>query len=278
MLPLSVRSNLAGKWRQVEGEIDGEKIVYVASEVFEGHSLKAVPPDADLETARLILEVSLSPAGEDAALQELTRLRVTTRDPRDLAKEQTTLMMAAYAEDLAAYPEDVIKAACRNPPRWKFWPELGPLLDRAEAIMSERQQLADALNPVSVERARQREVAAAAGAQEEARHREELLAAQAVRQRRWDEGAKWQAANPLPNPMHVKTYASVADDPNTGEEPRVSTAEAMKLVQRQLAERRAARGGNFLPDENDPAVQARLRDVGGATPGAIDPITGEKAP
>ncbi len=197
---------------------------------------------------------------------------MATRDIRDLSNIEKQALFAAYAEDLAAYPEDIIKAACRNPPRWKFWPELGPLLDRADALMKERQQFAPLLSPESVERARQRKAAAAAEAEAAARRREEILAYEGERDRRWKEAEEWRRANPGPYREAVRTYASVDEDatgaggmdPITGK-PRLSTSEAMKKVQQELASFR-------LPDADDPKVQDWLRKMG------VDPAEVKSAP
>lgn len=143
-----MNSCLTRKWRPAENERD--------EGIFVGYELERVPPDPDLDEARAIVAEALLPAGRSVALKELTLLRLVTRDQRDLGHDELKLMMAAYADRCAEYPADIIIAACRNPPRWKFWPELGPLLDRADALIRERRQLDKALRPEAVERANQR--------------------------------------------------------------------------------------------------------------------------
>lgn len=224
-----------------------------------------MPPDADLQIAGVTLKEKLTPAGLDAAMEELTRLWVTTRTP-SISDQQKELMLGAYEEELAAYPLDIIKAACRNPPRWKFWPELGPLLDRADALLAEWQMVADALTPQAVERARKRKAALAETAAAAAQRREEILAYEAERKRGWDEAAKWRAANPGPYREAVRTYSSVADDPVTGE-PKLTTSAAMKRVKEELAVT-----GFRLKGVDDPGVQARLREMG------VDPAEAKFAP
>jgi hypothetical protein len=200
-LSSSVRSCLAAEWKAAEIEVDGwEPSTLVATEVFCGYRLTDIPPEADLETARSTVREKLAEAGHDAAVHELTRLWVTTRKAQPIGDKQKELMLAAYIEDLQIYPEDILKATCRKRPRWEWWPALGRLLEHADALLAEWQMVADALSPEAVERAMERKAAEALEAEAAARRREEVLAYQAERQRRFDEAATWRRQNPGPYP------------------------------------------------------------------------------
>lgn len=74
--------------------------------------------------------------------RELARLRAVTIS-RSAEAADLKLAMAAYAEALREYPPDVVAAACRS--RWKFWPALAELLDRADELVADRRAMLAAI-------------------------------------------------------------------------------------------------------------------------------------
>lgn len=110
-----------------------------------GYDLGPVSAE-DLEHGYALVLGSLASSPPTLLASELARLRAMTKaraeDGRDVA-----LMAAAYAEEMAAYPADAVRWACRKWARmekfWPAWSELQALLDRAVA---ERSALKKALS------------------------------------------------------------------------------------------------------------------------------------
>jgi hypothetical protein len=234
LLPQSVKSCLTGKWKAAE---------HVGDDLMIGYDLKRVPPEADVITASAIVAEALAPAGKPAALKELTMLRLVTRDQRNLSHDELKLMLAAYAERCAAFPADVITAACQNAPYWEFWPALGKLLERMEALIEQRRRLQRALTPEAIEGARER---ARIVAEAQDQRRAEILAVEREREQRFQEAAEWRRDNPGPYNHAYPTMKS---------EPEPVTAKVLKRVRKETD------GFKFLA-EDDPRVQARLREMG----------------
>ena len=222
-------SSLTGRWN-------------FNDEIRTGYSLKRVPPETDVITARAIVAEALAPAGKAAALKELTMLRLVTRDQRNLSHDELKLMLAAYAERCAAFPADVITAACQNAPYWEFWPALGKLLERMEALIEQRRRLQRALTPEAIEGARER---ARIVAEAQDQRRAEILAVEREREQRFQEAAEWRRDNP--GPYNANTTMK--------SEPEPVTAKVLKRVRQET-------NGFKLLAEDDPRIQARLREMG----------------
>jgi hypothetical protein len=110
-----------------------------------GYELTRPIPADDAEEALAILAEANQPADEAFIVQELTRMRMLTKArPQD--STDLTLMAAAYAEEMAAYPADVIRSACR---KWaameKWWPSWAELKDLLEFRMRRRKAMLEAL-------------------------------------------------------------------------------------------------------------------------------------
>jgi hypothetical protein len=89
-------------------------------------------PLEDIKRALWMVEQTLRPAPSVTIVNELARLKVTTKS-RAEAGEDLTLMLAAYAEYLSEYPSDVVvdamRAWARNEKFWPAWSELKESLD-----------------------------------------------------------------------------------------------------------------------------------------------------
>lgn len=84
-------------------------------------------PEADLTTARLIVEATLQPAAKPALIRELLRLRALVKTRRD-DNTDLDLSIEALAEELRRHPGDIAIWAIRQwPRRSKFWPALAEL-------------------------------------------------------------------------------------------------------------------------------------------------------
>lgn len=98
-----------------------------------GFEMTGAPPAGDVHSALETLRKAMAPAPTRVIASEIARLRVMTKS-RAESDEDLQLMAAAYVEELAAYPADVVIDACRTwARREKFWPawhELQEMLDR----------------------------------------------------------------------------------------------------------------------------------------------------
>lgn len=253
LLPSSVNSCLIAAWKTAESFGKDGDVREDVIKAFAGYVLSRVPPEANLQASRSIVTASLLSAGPRIALRELQWLRLVTRDHRDLSDDDVKLMLAAYRERCAIFPEDVIVAACRNPPLWEFWPSLARLIERMESITAPRRQIEGALAPRAVE-------AAKARIEAERRHRNDTLAAIAERNRRWEEAAAWRRENLGPYAGYISSLvARQARAPLDGWPFR----EKRDLFNADTAKRVYDETCNFrLLDDDDPRVQARLREMG----------------
>lgn len=102
--------------------------------------LAAEERDAAISAA----ESMLQPAGEGLIVAELGRLRMVTVS-RDVGQD-LALMFAAYTDELSRYPADAIRDVLRAWPRTqRFWPSIAELVERLERIVRPRRALLDGL-------------------------------------------------------------------------------------------------------------------------------------
>ena len=90
------------------------------------------------------------PARGDVVAMEVTRLRSVTakRKESDLNHELT---IAAITEELAVYPEDIVRTVCRERGRKsQFFPTLKELIDQCEELFLFRKAALDGLSSPSV--------------------------------------------------------------------------------------------------------------------------------
>lgn len=139
LLPSSVKSCLIGEAVDRYGDYGWE-----GCDV-GGYSLRAAPPEGDVEAAVAIVIEALQPCPRELALAELTRLRSLTIS-RAGSDADLKLALAAYTEECAVYPADAVVAVCRswaNTERW--WPSWAELRERLERIVAPRRKLSEAL-------------------------------------------------------------------------------------------------------------------------------------
>ncbi len=188
------------------------------------------PPAADMALAIQIAEAIQEPASEREVLAELTRVRVLTVS-RDQGTADIELLMAAYADELKRYPADVMREVLRDWPRHsRFWPSLAELTERLDRMMKPRRALAKPLRRGY---------------------------------RPPEYSPDWIPPNPEDKAAvraKLAEFGYGIDDagrahPLEQEPPR---AEILRQVAEETKRFR-------LPDEDDPRVQARLREMGEAT-------------
>jgi hypothetical protein len=104
------------------------------------------PPPADLEAARLIAAPAMAPAPRKAIAAELARLAALTKSRAD-AQDDQTLRFAAFGEELAEFPQDVIGAALRKIARRQtFFPSLAEVRDQCQREFRHRKLLVASFN------------------------------------------------------------------------------------------------------------------------------------
>src|SRR6185369_3447438 len=103
------------------------------------------PPEADLDQARELVAVAMRPAPAKTIAAELARLVAVTKSRADSEDDQT-LRFAAFREELAEFPRDVIASALRKIARREtFFPSLAEIRDQCQREFAHRQHLASAL-------------------------------------------------------------------------------------------------------------------------------------
>lgn len=98
---------------------------------FSGYTFDAAIPSDTLRQALVLVDQACAPAPKRLIQSELARLRVMTKSRSD---DTGQLAAAAYAEELAEYPADIVVSALRHWARtekwWPSWHELHELLER----------------------------------------------------------------------------------------------------------------------------------------------------
>lgn len=101
-------------------------------------------PEAERELALAITEEALRPMSEKAVIAEFGRLRMLTVS-RDVG-EDLGLVFAAYADGLMRYPADAVREVLRAwPRRHRFWPAMVELVEQLDVLVAPRQALHEAL-------------------------------------------------------------------------------------------------------------------------------------
>lgn len=185
----------------------------------------------DLTLAIEIAEAALRPATPQKILAELTRLRALTVS-RDQATLDLELIAAAYTDELSRYPADAVVEVLRDWPRSnRFWPSMAELVGPLDRMTAPRKALWEALR----------------------------------------RGYKLPETSPYwiaPSDVDKAAVDELLEKHgySVGPGGRVRPPEREPLtreIRRKVyAETKAFR----LPDENDPRVQARLREMGALTP------------
>jgi len=126
LLPPQLTQRIDWQWRNAMGN-DGQFESRLA-----GCAILAGASKADVKVAEAMILAACAPAPPETAARELTRLKAMTK-ARATGDIDTRMQAAAYTEELARYPADVIVSACRYwssvETWWPSWAELKDLLD-----------------------------------------------------------------------------------------------------------------------------------------------------
>lgn len=103
-----------------------------------GYELDDGVPVADAETGRQLLGKLLEPAGADYAINHLAKVRLKTKAGA-MSQQDLDLQIAAYVEEMARYPADVVRQTCRDAAdKFTFWPSWHELREIAEGHVMKR--------------------------------------------------------------------------------------------------------------------------------------------
>src|SRR6185369_16901089 len=106
---------------------------------------RPAPTEADLDQARELVAVAMRPAPAKTIAAELARLAAVTKSRADSEDDQT-LRFAAFREELAEFPRDVIASALRKIARREtFFPSLAEIRDQCQREFAHRKHLAAVL-------------------------------------------------------------------------------------------------------------------------------------
>ena len=140
-LPPSVRSCLEikteGRWNKDES--------------FRGYVTIVTPTtaigDELLAVARETVAESIAPMERNELIKALGKLKLLTA-ARGVGETDLTLQLAAYADELAQWPADVVREVLeRQPRRSKWWPAWAELYDLLSELAAPRNALLAALAP-----------------------------------------------------------------------------------------------------------------------------------
>ena len=110
-----------------------------------GYELVKPISDDDRMQLLAIVEKQLEPARPEMVVAELARVRALTVS-RDQSTHDLELVAAAYAVELRQYPAEVVKQVLRAWPRsHRFWPALAELIEPMDRMMRPLQSQAAAL-------------------------------------------------------------------------------------------------------------------------------------
>jgi pimeloyl-ACP methyl ester carboxylesterase len=139
-LPPSVAHSLrpeTREWRDAESGYDFE---------ITGYSWREpLPPNADIEAAQALVAAGMVRAPAKIVMAELLRLAAVTKS-RAESEEDQAFRFAAFRDELAEFPEDVVRTALRKIGRREtFFPALAELRDQCQREFRHRKLLALAL-------------------------------------------------------------------------------------------------------------------------------------
>lgn len=141
-MPPSVKSSVKPelRWRKRDEQDLEHSESFIAS-----YDCAGAFPENDAREAIVILEMLNAPAAPDACAKELGRLKVLTKE-RAVGQQDMVFQIAVMAEELSAYPLDVVRNACRV---WSasntFYPSWAELRELCEERVLRRRCLLDAL-------------------------------------------------------------------------------------------------------------------------------------
>lgn len=136
-MPASVRSRLKEVWDDRTGGSHGFETRFVGFTLNDG-----AEPD-ELRQALDAVGVTMRSAPMPVVINALARLRALTKAREGQADD---LMAAAYTEELAAYPADIVVDACKSVAKDSvFFPAWAELREACEWRVMRRRRLAEAL-------------------------------------------------------------------------------------------------------------------------------------
>ncbi len=232
LLPQCVRSCLAEIWADVDGsgrELGSGGDGYGWDGYVIGYELTAALNGDDREQAIAIAEAALWPATEEEIVRELGRLRALTVS-RDIGND-LSLVFAAYTHELRQYPAEAIRDVLRSWPRTqRFWPSMAELIERLDRLVKPRRVLRDALK------------------------------------REYHPPAVSPDWTPPPSEEDKAAVLELLAKHGIefDEHGRMRPLETEPLTEADIRRVREESGIFRLLDENDPRVQARLREMGEA--------------
>ena len=104
-----------------------------------------IPAGSELDAARAVLAAAMVGAPAKIVMSELLRLAAVTKS-RAESEEDQAFRFAAFRDELAEFPEDVIRTAMRKIARREiFFPSLSELRDQCQREFRHRKLLAAAL-------------------------------------------------------------------------------------------------------------------------------------
>lgn len=141
-LPETVRASLKDSWRTWTGA-DGQFDCELSRYEFGG------APDRDVDRAIAILKAANRSTPAEVAAKAVTALRLRTK-ARPEHKNDLDALVTIFADDLSAYPPDVVVDACKVWARENKWfPAWSELLDYLEPRVRKRRLMLDALSAMA---------------------------------------------------------------------------------------------------------------------------------
>jgi hypothetical protein len=104
-----------------------------------------LPPDDDLDAAQELVAAAMVPAPAKTVMAELLRLAAVTKS-RAESEDDQTFRFAALRDELAEFPQDVVRTALRKIGRREtFFPSLAELREQCHREFRHRRLLASTL-------------------------------------------------------------------------------------------------------------------------------------
>ena len=118
-----------------------EKLEHALSMAADGVTLRAFPPIAEIEQARVELVRAIEARPTPAQVRQNIG-RLVLAYPQHLRAESPEVFIAALESEAAGYPLDVLALACRNILRTsRFVPSVAELVEQCEAVQEKRRRL-----------------------------------------------------------------------------------------------------------------------------------------
>lgn len=194
-----------------------------------GYELTGPLAGEDRENAIAIAEAALWPATEAEIVNELGRLRALTVS-RDIGSD-LSLVFAAYTAELRKYPAETIRDVLRSWPRTqRFWPSMAELIERLDRLVKPRRALHEALR------------------------------------REYQPPAVSPDWTPRPSEEDKAAVLELLAEHGIrfDDHGRMRPPETEPMTEADIRRVRKESGAFRLLDEDDPRVQARLREMGAA--------------